>query len=95
MNHSEVVTDAVVFEVVGKFTSGCETSESENASSEDEEYDEEDEDEDFDEDEGPETTSTSVPPNGDAAIPTTAAPLAPGLGIQAKWLHTWRRQSIA
>lgn len=52
VNHAEVVTDAVVFEVVGKFTSGCDTSESEREGSSDvEDEDEEEEDyEDFEED---------------------------------------------
>lgn len=50
MNHNESVTDAVVFEVVGKFTSGCDTSESERDGSSD--YDEEDEDEEYEDFEG-------------------------------------------
>lgn len=98
VNHTQVVTDAVVFEVVGKFTSGCETSESENASSEDEAYDEdedeeeeeEEDDEEYEGDEDPTlATSSSAPRNGNPAGPSFPP------GIQAKWLPTWRRQSIA
>jgi len=95
VNHSDVVTDAVVFEVVGKFTSGCDTSESENFSSDYEEEDEDDEDDDnFDEDAPREDDGENQPtptPTLNTSSTTTAMPPS----SQAKWLPTWRRQSIA
>lgn len=96
VNHNESVTDAVVFEVVGKFTSGCDTSESERDGSSDYEEEEEDEEyEDFDEDD-----EAAPPPqvgNGNEDGTTPNAPLPPHarVSIEAKWLPTWRRQSIA
>jgi len=91
VNHNESVTDAVVFEVVGKFTSGCDTSESERDGTSDFE-EEEEEDEDFGEDdEGVE--APHVENRGEEGA--TLAPLPQGVAIQAKWLPSWRRQSIA
>lgn len=132
VNHTDVVTDAVVFEVVGKFTSGCDTSESErdaySDNDEEEEEGEEDEEvEDYDEDESngaparPDAfqgyTMTTIPPpssttstdatskseggtpregqESTTSIPTTPTTPSGGVPIQPKWLHTWRRQSIA
>lgn len=103
VNHSEEVTDAVVFEVVGKFTSGCDTSESERDGSESEDYEEEDEEEgeEFEDDQVPEGEETSdIPSLRSEAVPgappaTAGAPNLPPHPIVAKWLPTWRRQSIA
>jgi len=99
INHSVEVTDAVVFEVVGKFTSGCDTSES-ASDFEDEEVEEEDDVEDFQDDEGGETTTTSAntsdnntPTNTPTAAADTVAPLP--AGSAPNWIPMWRRQSIA
>jgi len=100
VNYSDMVTDAVVFEVVGKFTSGCETSESELTSSDyedDEEGEGEDEEGDFEED-APEGEEHRVEGEGEREgeeKATTSMPPMPLGAIHAKWLPTWRRQSIA
>lgn len=99
INYSEEVADAVVFEVVGKFTSGCDTSESErDGSSEefDDEEDAEEEVEDF-EDDTAEAVGPSAPAPGGEAPPTAPTSTArPGMhNIVPKWIPTWRRQSIA
>jgi len=85
------VTDAVVFEVVGKFTSGCDTSESERSSDyEDDEAEDEEGVEDFNEED-----------NADAAVAAAAAAAANSSVLIApvptvnRWLPVWRRQSIA
>jgi len=94
VNISEDVTDAVVFEVVGKFTSGCDTSESDRDASSDYEEDEEDHDDvDFD-DEQPAAGSHHAAPTEPASTENedTVAPLP---AIAPNWLPTWRRQSIA
>eukprot|EP00026_Physarum_polycephalum_P006537 Phypoly_transcript_06585.p1 GENE.Phypoly_transcript_06585~~Phypoly_transcript_06585.p1 ORF type:complete len:409 (+),score=82.13 Phypoly_transcript_06585:425-1651(+) len=97
VNHNDNVTDAVVFEVVGKFTSGCDTSESERDGSsdyDDEDYEEGEEDfEDDEDEEGPPVPSQVGNGNEDGTAPSVA-PL-PRVAIQPKWLPTWRRQSIA
>jgi len=96
INHSEEVTDAVVFEVVGKFTSGCDTSESErDGSSDAEDFEEEDEDvEEFAEDDetGPTTTANTTNTNESGEPADVVAPLPV---IAPTWIPTWRRQSIA
>jgi putative ATPase len=93
VNLTEEVTDAVVFEVVGKFTAGCDTSESERDGSSDYEDDEEGEEEveDFVDDETKEEggNTNPAPPPSTSPIPMQPAAIAP------KWLPTWRRQSIA
>jgi len=96
VNHNESVTDAVVFEVVGKFTSGCDTSESERDGSSD--YDDEEDEEDEEAEEFEDDEESHPPPqvgngNEDGTTPSTATPLR--VSIEAKWLPTWRRQSIA
>jgi len=97
INHNEEVTDAVVFEVVGKFTSGCETSESErDGSSDADDFEEEDEEvEEFEEDEVPNHNAPPAVDAGEAA--DTLGPLPPPNNptIAPNWLPTWRRQSIA
>lgn len=96
INHSEEVTDAVVFEVVGKFTSGCDTSESERDGSSADEY-EEDEEEDAEEFEDDEAAAAAGAPanapGSETQGPTTTPSGIPN--IAPKWLPTWRRQSIA
>ena len=104
------MTDAVVFEVVGKFTSGCDTSESERdvtSDNDDEEEDEEEEELDAEEqlyDDLNEEADGASPHvgsgNEEGASPASAAiptypPMPAGVRIQAKWLPHWRRQSIA
>lgn len=80
VNHSSDVTDAVVFEVVGKFTSGCDTSESDRDESdydEDEEFDEEGEEDDLPSADNSggneETTSASTESAGAASASTVSA----------------------
>lgn len=99
VNHSDIVTDAVVFEVVGKFTSGCDTSESEMGTSD---VEEEEEEEDFEEDEEVEGDENNEDENGDDdegvhvpmnPLPTTTPGRPPNMST--KWIPTWRRQSIA
>jgi len=94
INHSSDVTDAVVFEMVGKFTSGCDTSESErdgssDAEGEGEEEEEEEELEDFQDDEETEGGE------GAAATTTTNTSTDSLPSIAPTWLPMWRRQSIA
>jgi Macro domain len=97
VNHSEVVTDAVVFEVVGKFTSGCETSESERDGSSDYEDIDEEEFEEYEDFEDDQTPPQNVPGAGAPGpeAPTSAGGMPIPHTIEAKWLPTWRRQSIA
>jgi len=94
VNHSEEVTDAVVFEVVGKFTSGCDTSESERDGSSD--YDDEEEDdyvEDFEED--GERELNPVPTENNSGGNEETDRVNPLPAIAPNWIPTWRRQSIA
>lgn len=99
VNHNETVTDAVVFEVVGKFTSGCDTSESEREGSSDVEDEEEDEEfDEFDEaedDQAPEPQGDAGEGEQQQSGPPAATNLPASVSIEAKWLPTWRRQSIA
>ncbi len=92
VNLSETVTDAMVFEVVGKFTSGCETSESDRDSSDYDEDDEVDEEEEGDEayDAAPPPAPTTTTTNEDNLGPMPVLPQ-----LARTWLQTWRRQSIA
>jgi len=98
VNHNESVTDAVVFEVVGKFTSGCDTSESERDGSSDYDDEEEEDDEEYEdfEDDGGEAPPPPQVGNGneDGTVPSVS-PVPARVTIEAKWLSTWRRQSIA
>lgn len=101
INYSEEVSDAVVFEVVGKFTSGCETSESErDGSSEDFDDEEAEEDvEDFEDDtaeaDGPSTGAPSTQPIQPGQPGQPGQPQPNGMhNIVPKWIPMWRRQSI-
>jgi len=98
-SHNQDITDAVVFEVVGKFTSGCDTSESERSS--DYEEEEEEEVEEF-EDDNAAGSEESVGSNNSASGSMAPPPPQPQpqpqpttAPLPAKWLPVWRRQSIA
>lgn len=83
--------------MVGKFTSGCDTSESERDGSSDYDDEEEEDDEEYEdfEDEGNEAPPPQVGNgNEDGTVPSVS-PVPARVTIEAKWLSTWRRQSIA